>query len=154
MIPLSVVPPEEGAGWDARLRGESLLILATAGSGDAEGGKAGGKAIGGEAAGGWLDRVALPPAHLPGSARWGGTRFLAEGAPAHGAACLCCVGRPVLTMELLRFYQERARGGRAFFRRVALVVPEARCAAVRAALRADTTISALFSVEEEAGQRG
>lgn len=139
MISLNVITPEESAGWDPARRAESLLLVPS----DME--------IVPPV--GWLEIAHLEKGSLPVSPAFSASRFVADESGGmtsrHGAACVCCHARSALVSRLLLIYQERARGSRAFFRHIALVVSRDQRAVVLEALRADEIVCSLFKPETE-----
>ncbi|MFT8719088.1 hypothetical protein [Acetobacter sp.] len=139
MISLNVITPEEIVSWNPARRSESLLLVPA----DME--------IAPPV--GWLEIARLEKGSLPASPVFSASRFVSDdraGEDArHGAACVCCNGRSALVTRLLLIYQERARGSRAFFRHIALVVSRDQRTVVLEALRADEIVCSLFTPETE-----
>ncbi len=65
-------------------------------------------------------------------------------ASAHPIGCACCVARDPLGVALAGAFVARARGERAFFRRVLIVAPGTEAGRVAAALEADPVSRARF----------
>ena len=77
-----------------------------------------------------------------------------RGARPHFLSCPCCAPRSGLARALTRAFAARARGERAFFRRVVLVLaPPADIATIVAEIAADPLAAARFRVDAEPGPR-